>query len=314
MTKIKIIALIFISISVSSHEFKPAKLIIVENNDSYRINFVRPNNSTPMSIKPNEDCASINKYNLQITGNEINSFWEITCINGASLSVIEVGGLNDSPIEIFFTYENQDQEVLRSVLNEQNSIIFLDADSLSNNYFELGVWHLISGWDHIFLIILLFFLSSNFISLLKVVTAFTIGHSLTLALAFLDILNLSQAPIEALIALTLIMLAKDLISHNKAPNTYALTGFLFGFIHGLGFYGVLNKLDYDIGAVVETLFYFNIGIEIGQIIILVGLYLITKILLDRLFTKRVITTVSAFVIGGISTYWFIDRSMIIFYT
>ena len=151
---------------------------------------------------------------------------------------------------------------------------------------------------------------NGFINLVKVVTAFTVAHSITLSLSFLGIVTISQSVIETLIALTIIFVALDVADNKneKFPWYYA---FGFGLLHGFGFSGALSEIGINNNELALSLLFFNVGIEIAQLAVIPIPFLIIFFFKDNKFFQN-IKYLIAIIIGGIGVYWFIDRVVGIF--
>jgi hypothetical protein len=163
-------------------------------------------------------------------------------------------------------------------------------------YFELGLEHIldIRGYDHILFVIALcaIYIARDWLKVLILVTAFTIGHSITLALATLQIIQVNSDLIEFLIPLTILITAftnlfvkHDSIYRSKIQTNYILALF-FGLIHGMGFSNYLRSLLGKDESIVTQLLAFNVGLEVGQIIIVVGFMLFSFILVDLFGVNR----------------------------
>ncbi len=168
--------------------------------------------------------------------------------------------------------------------------------SLFELYFKLGLQHIadLKGYDHILFILTLCVVYSlkEWKRVLVLVTAFTIGHSLTLALATLDLVRVDGDLIEFLIPLTIFVTAlanlfarKQNVTSRQHYLKYAMALF-FGLIHGLGFSNYLRSLLGAERGLVLPLFSFNVGIEVGQIIIVIIIMLLTKVVVDLLRVQR----------------------------
>lgn len=134
------------------------------------------------------------------------------------------------------------------------------------SFLKLGVKHIFTGYDHILFLVALLLPGSNLSQLLKVVTAFTIAHSITLSLAVLDIVTLPTALVESIIALSIVYVAAENL-WKKQLNHRAWLTFSFGLIHGLGFANILRDITQSQDNLFLSLASFNLGVEIGQIII-----------------------------------------------
>jgi hydrogenase/urease accessory protein HupE len=179
------------------------------------------------------------------------------------------------------------------------------------SFIRLGIEHIFEGRDHILFLIALIIIGSRLWELVKIVTAFTIAHSITLILAALGWVSLPTRLIESAIALTIVYVAVEnfVILRGKnqwmKQNRWLLTG-IFGLVHGFGFANVLKNILPDQGLV-PSLLAFNIGVEIGQICIILVAFPIVLWIAKQTFQKKFIYAVSAIVlVFGI--YWFIERT------
>ncbi|GAA0891703.1 HupE/UreJ family protein [Fulvivirga kasyanovii] len=163
-------------------------------------------------------------------------------------------------------------------------------------YFELGIDHIldVNGYDHILFVIALcaIYILQDWKHVLILITAFTIGHSITLALATLRIVNFDSDLIEFLIPVTIFLTAlsnlfkkERTIQSSKIQTNYLLALF-FGLIHGLGFSNFLRSILGQEKSIVSPLLAFNIGLEVGQIIIVAVFLIISFILVDIFGVKR----------------------------
>jgi hypothetical protein len=184
-------------------------------------------------------------------------------------------------------------------------------------FFELGYDHILdlNGFDHILFVIVLCtpYSIHEWKQVLILVTAFTIGHSLTLALSILDIVLVNSTLIEFLIPLTILITAISNIfkvqtspSKNKLRASYFLA-LLFGLIHGLGFSNYLKVLLGRNNEIIGQLFGFNIGLEVGQILIVASFLIISFIITDLMrISKRDFKLIVSSSIIGISLMLILD--------
>jgi len=172
-------------------------------------------------------------------------------------------------------------------------------------FFLLGVEHILSGYDHILFILAAILVVSGFMEILKLVTSFTVAHSITLALAFLGIVSLSSSIVEPLIALTIAIVAFENVFMGNFNKRWGLI-FVFGLIHGLGFVGVLKEITVSKQELLTSLVSFNLGIEAGQLIIVGGgvfcLHYIRKAPWAPVFVRW-----SSIAIGVLGLFWFFQR-------
>lgn len=172
-----------------------------------------------------------------------------------------------------------------------------------------GIEHIFAGPDHILFIIGLLLLGGSLKRLLLIVTAFTIAHSVTLTLAAMDILNPPARWIEPIIALSIVYVGIDNLMVGKTGrDVRAWIAFFFGFIHGFGFAGVLKEFGLPRGALGWSLFSFNLGVEIGQVCIVIVAASLLMMLRRRnpVWGDRIATLGSVIVILA-GSFWFIQR-------
>ncbi len=181
-------------------------------------------------------------------------------------------------------------------------------------YARLGFLHILGGWDHLLFVLGLLLLVPQRRALLKTITAFTAGHSVTLTLAALGVVHVAQAAAEAAIALSIFVVAVELGRAGDSPATLLRShpwpmAALFGLLHGLGFAGALAEAGLPAGDIPLALASFNIGIEIGQIAFVIGV-LAAGTALTRVPWRwpRALELAPVYVIGSCAAFWMIDRS------
>jgi hydrogenase/urease accessory protein HupE len=181
------------------------------------------------------------------------------------------------------------------------------------SYWRMGLVHILEGVDHLLFLLALLFLVSGFWNLLKTITAFTLAHSVTLALASLGFVNVSPAPIEAIIALSIVFLAAEVVRKYSGETVltqrylWMVAGF-FGLFHGLGFAGALTNIGLPAHEIPLALLMFNVGVETGQILFIVAVVALLEIL--RRFPSSVpegARRLAPYAIGVIAAFWTIER-------
>ena len=181
------------------------------------------------------------------------------------------------------------------------------------SYWRMGLVHILEGEDHLLFLVALLFLVNGFWPLLKTVTAFTLAHSVTLALASLGIVNVPSAPTEAIIALSIVFLAAEIVRKYSGESgltqryPWAVACF-FGLFHGLGFAGALTNIGLPSHEIPLALLMFNVGVETGQILFIVAVVAVLEVL------RRIPLPVPEgawrlvpYAIGGIAAFWTIER-------
>jgi hypothetical protein len=185
----------------------------------------------------------------------------------------------------------------------------LPADFIMSMYLKLGFEHIIPlGLDHILFVVCLFFLSPKLKTVILQATAFTVAHTITLGLAMYGVISAPTYIVEPIIALSIMFLAIENIISNQLKPTRIFVVFIFGLIHGLGFASALSELGLPEDKFLLSLLTFNVGVELGQITIIIVLWwLIGKWFHQKeWYKKRIVIPVSV-IIAGISFYWMIER-------
>ncbi|MEN9683866.1 MAG: hypothetical protein RLZZ427_1617 [Pseudomonadota bacterium] len=184
---------------------------------------------------------------------------------------------------------------------------------VARTYLALGVEHILTGYDHLLFVISLVLLLARPWVVIRAATAFTVAHSLTLAGTTLGLIGLAQAPVEALIALSIVFLAVEIVKQQDgAPRLSEripwVVAFLFGLLHGFGFAGALREIGLPETDVPMALLTFNIGVEAGQLIIIAGcLGVIAGLRRIAPQLLRPATLIATYAIGIIASFWFIER-------
>ncbi len=247
--------------------------------------------------------ALIEQFNLQ-------------CNGGLEGQTLAMDGLQRTITDVFVRLTAVSGEVRHYRLTaEQPAIVVQGGGADLQSYFRLGVDHLLTGYDHILFVIGISLLAATRRSIVWMVTAFTLAHSITLALAVLGILRLPSAPVEAVIALSIlfvaveIMLVEERRSYiaSKSPQWIA---FAFGLVHGFGFAGVLIDIGMPRGETALALALFNIGLEAGQIMIVAGVLVVTALAARFLSPEKrhIGLSTMSLLMGAVASYWVFDRS------
>ena len=307
--------LIFLSLSlpINSHEFNPAHLVINEKEDfKYEITWMYPiRNLGPVSLTLPEDCES-NSVEAFQESKYLTEKISMQCTNpikGKSVFINGLSILNDALVTIKFL----DGERFEGLVSVKDSKLTIpeEVQVFPTGYFTLGIEHLIGGPDHLLFVFGLLFIVFGWRNLFKTITAFTLAHSLTLGLSVFEIVSLPSITIEALIALTIIYLALEISEEKGKDHTPWIMAFGFGLLHGFGFAGALGEIGIANEQLLLSLLFFNIGIEIGQLII-IPIFLIIIWLLQKIKLNFSVTKLSSYAIGGMGSFWLIERVLGIF--
>jgi HupE / UreJ protein len=230
-------------------------------------------------------------------------------IAGATLSVEGLGPIVTEAIVLFSFADGRSGS--RLVGAAEPSLRLPEAErgiDVASSYVGLGVRHILTGYDHLLFLLSLVLLLRRPRAVLAAETAFTVSHSLSFSAAALGWVHVSPAAAEACIALSLVLVALDIGKKGARPTLLsgATVAFVFGLIHGLGFAGGLSEIglpDHDVSLALAG---FATGVELGQVAFLaVALLAVAWIARLRRFDR--IEPAAAALVGGVASYWLIER-------
>lgn len=258
--------------------------------------------------------------------------WRLSCAEGLAGTQLRLEGLDPRTPEglISVAFANGATQVF--VVDRHDPVIVFEpavdlAVRLSlGAYLPIGIEHILLGPDHLLfvlgLMLVVYAAGSGLRMLVAALTAFTVAHSLTLAMAMLGIWGLPPKPVEIMIALSIVLLAVELVEHGRRqprglPATLTLrkpwlVAFAFGLLHGFGFAGALSEIGLPEQARGWALVLFNLGVEIGQLIF-VALVLLVLTAWRRLRLQQLAAgwnTAAVTLLGGTAVYWTLDRAVL----
>ena len=241
--------------------------------------------------------------------------WSFGCPGGISGHTVEITGLSSTVIDALARYERLDgtTQVVR-LTPAAPSFEVTDAESWSQvarTYTMLGIEHILLGIDHLLFVLALLLLVPNTRTLVWTITAFTLAHSLTLAAATLGWVHVSQQPVEAVIALSILFVATEIVHWRQGRPGITrrmpwLVAFTFGLLHGFGFAGALSEIGLPEHAIPLSLLFFNLGVEAGQLIFIGAVFLIWAVL-GRIRFPQWAWRVPVYTIGSLAAFWTIER-------
>ena len=227
-------------------------------------------------------------------------------------------GKNYSAVILRITWQGEQRSTFTLTKNQSAVRLFgsarddRDAWQVAQTYAVLGIEHILSGIDHLFFVLSLLFLVGFQRQLLATITLFTVAHSLTLAASALGALTLRPPPVEAVIALSIVLVCAEALSQKDTLTRRwpGIVAFVFGLVHGLGFAGALKDIGLPEQHANVALLTFNLGVEAGQLVVIGLAWLV--VLTTRRFTwtaeaQRVIL----YGIGSISVFWTLSRVAVI---
>jgi hydrogenase/urease accessory protein HupE len=315
-----------LSAPAKADEVRPAYLELRagESHDSheYTVLWKQPvveNKRLPIDPVFPESCNLEETAPPELTGNALIKRWRAYC--DLSTATIEISGLRTSITDVLVRLIKANEAPENYIVRPSDPVLSLGGEGADSiGYLMIGVEHLVGGIDHVLFVIgLVLFIHSPWM-LLKTITAFTIAHSITLALSVMNVVSLAQAPVEAVIALSIVFLARELAQpeENRSALTRTspwLMAFIFGLLHGLGFAGALSEIGRPEDALFTSLLLFNLGIELGQILVVFSLifvlWLWRKVNQGLSLRPDLVHRLAAYTMGSAAMYWTIDRTLIL---
>lgn len=296
------------------HALLPAALHLRElAAGHYRVSFRRPSQfAEALVVGFPSDCVAADRTVAYEADQRIDRF-TLACRGRLAGRTLHVAGLPAVELSAIVQVVHGDGDQARALLTPaQTSFVVprrAPAWQVLLDYLRLGVTHLASGLDHVLFIAGLCLLVRTLRGQVRTLTAFTVGHSVTLCLAALDLVRLPQAPVEVAIAASLLVLAHAVLRRNPRPPT-AWMAAAFGLLHGLGFASALAETGLAPRAVALSLVGFNLGIELGQVAVVLALLPLAQLLRRIAEPKRMaMRTATAYALGSLAAMWCLERAL-----
>ena len=247
--------------------------------------------------------------------------WIDAGANGLAGKQIQFRGLQLTITDVLARVEMLDGRTWTTIAHPSQPWVQIAASQtwlgVAGAYLRLGIEHIWSGIDHLLFILALMILVRGTRRLIATVTAFTVAHSITLAGATLGFVHVPQKPVEACIALSIVFVACEIVHARQGWQGWTerwpwVIAFTFGLLHGFGFAGALNAVGLPQTAIPVALLFFNVGVEIGQLLFIAAILSIMA--LGRWLIRRAAIPqpawawrVAPYSIGGVAAFWMIQR-------
>lgn len=229
---------------------------------------------------------------------------------------IDFVGLETTITDVLVRIDAGDGTAATTIVRPSQPWIELDPDlgatEVALAYLRQGIEHILYGIDHLLFVASLLLIVQGWPMLLKTITAFTVAHSITLALATFGLLRLPPGPVEVLIAASIVLVAVEAVRRERGGTSLAIrwpwiVAFAFGLLHGIGFAGALRELGLPQGDIPLALLAFNVGVEIGQLLF-VAVVLAAIATVRRIYPlPRQALFVSSYAIGIVASFWVFER-------
>jgi hypothetical protein len=326
-----VLSLPLLSVAALAHDVRPGYLSLTEVEDGaggrFDVLFKVPATAeTQLALEARLPpvCREASPRDWQAIAGATVERWTIDCgAAGLESGEVAIGGLELTLTDVLLRVEWRDGSRFSTLLRPESSSVRVAPDGGDGEtvpaagFLRLGVEHILGGIDHLLFVLCLMLLVDGAGKLLATVTAFTLAHSVTLALATLGVVRVPSGPVEASIALSIVLLAVELVRRWRGEvGTMVrrpwLVSFAFGLLHGLGFAGALSEVGLPAGDIPLALFLFNVGVELGQIAfvaVVLGTIAAWRWLARRrsLALPRWAPLVPAYAIGCVAAAWLCER-------
>jgi hydrogenase/urease accessory protein HupE len=314
---------------VQAHDLRPAYLAITESApDVYTILWKVPAlGDRRLAIYPRLPDSAVEAGQRQgvFLSDAYVERWTVRAPTGFAGETIAIDGLPESRTDVLVRIENLSGETSTTRLTPASPSFEVPASmalrQVAAAYLGLGVEHILFGIDHLIFVLALILLVRGWKRICLTVTAFTVAHSITLGAATLGYIQVPGPPVEAAIALSIVLVAVEIVNVSRGQESLAaripwLIAFAFGLLHGLGFAGALGEVGLPGHAIPVALLFFNIGVELGQIAFVAAVMLLYSAW-QRLWlsvapagatqSHSLPMVGAAYCIGGIASFWLIER-------
>lgn len=316
-----------LSVSVNAHRLSPAYFGMAETEPGvYAVQWkVSISGGLADALEPKipEGCSVVGVVRSYVIEDARVQHAEIDCGGPLAGRTFAVDGLAVTSTDVLLRIDSLDGSSFTHRLVPENTSVWIPerpgAWEAAVTYLTLGVEHILLGIDHLLFVFALLLLVRGFGRLVATITAFTLAHSVTLAAATLGFVNVPSAPVEATIALSILLLATELARRRSTSNESRRTltsrfpwfvAFFFGLLHGFGFAGALNDVGLPDQAIPLALLFFNLGVEAGQLAFVAAVLTIGWVLRTASVTlPDWLPRFSAYLIGSTAAFWVFERTV-----
>jgi len=263
-------------------------------------------------------CSKKTAVTSRLINGAVLQRWYLHCTDNIVGQRIAIEHIGNNNTDVLLRLKWLDGAVATELLKPAKPFYIVPAKSttidIAMTYLRLGTEHILLGIDHLLFVFALLLIVNNTRRLIATITSFTLAHSVTLAAATLGFVQVPQQPVEAVIALSILFLTVEIVHGQQGRPGYAarwpwLVAFIFGLLHGFGFAGALAEVGLPQQAIPLALIFFNIGVEIGQLLFVTTVLLLAWGL--HRFKQPVLLaraeTIATYAIGSLASFWLFDR-------
>ncbi len=320
-----VVAVLCLITPAAAHEVRPAYLQIDQTDaNRYRILWKTPLLSgmpLPVVLKLPDNVTHVMETQERPLPGSILQKRVISAPDGLARARIEFVGLQATITDVLVRVTWLDGRQVSAIVRPSQPWYVVpagqDAWSVAWEYLKLGVRHILYGLDHLLFVASLMLIVRDWRILAKTITAFTLAHSITLALATFGLVTLPGPPVEAMIALSILLVAAEAVRMERGEKSLTITwpwvvAFGFGLLHGFGFAGAMIELGLPSKDVPLALLFFNIGVEIGQLAFIAAILAVAYSARLIFTLGRPVRIAAAYGIGAMAAFWTVDRLTSIF--
>jgi hydrogenase/urease accessory protein HupE len=321
-----LVVLLAVALPVAADEFRPAYLQLKQLDDTtYDVLWKVPalDASTTLRLKPvfPEGTRELTRPVGSFANNATVLRWRVAIDGGLAGRAIAFPDLPGSRVDVLVRVERADgTEQLGRVLPVEPRFEVTASPGhfeVIKTYTVLGIGHILLGFDHLLFVLALLLIVDGTRRLIATITAFTVAHSITLALATMGVVHVPGPPVEALIALSIVFVAGEIIHVRQGRPSLTqrypwIVAFTFGLLHGLGFAGALAEVGLPQNSIPLALLFFNVGVEIGQLLFIAAVLIVIAV--GRRLTTGMQVAVPEWLrrappyfIGTLASYWVFER-------
>ncbi|MFZ1748532.1 MAG: HupE/UreJ family protein [Nitrospirales bacterium] len=306
---------------VFAHEVRPAYLELRETTTGeFSVLWKTPaRGEMRLALSPEFSAShkNITPFVTRQTETAAVQTWNIRTIQSLRGQTIGIRGLEGTMTDVLVRIEFADGSSWVQRLTPSNPVATVPVEQsaweVAGQYSKLGVEHILLGIDHLLFVLALLMITRGTMHLVKTITAFTVAHSITLGLATLGFIHVPSQPVEALIALSIVMVAAEIIHTRRGIEGITarapwIVAFSFGLLHGLGFAGALSEVGLPQGHIPVALLFFNLGVEAGQLLFIAAvLGVMAAFRQVRIHLPQWTGYIPPYAIGSVAMFWVFQR-------
>jgi hydrogenase/urease accessory protein HupE len=304
-----------------AHEVRPAYLHLREDGPgSFEVLFKTPmlgDLRLSLSVSFSGAVQALTPVTSRTTDNALVQTWRVQASDGLAGQDIRIVGLettvSDALLRVEFADGRSWDQRLTPAAPAGTVPAAKTSTGVAGTYFSLGVEHILLGYDHLLFVLGLILVTATVRQLVSAITAFTAAHTITLAAATLGLVRVPSQPVEAVIALSIVFLAAEIVHAREGRAGIAsrapwIVAFAFGLLHGFGFAGALSEIGMPSGHIPIALLFFNVGVEAGQLLFVAAVTALAAALrFARLPLPPSASLVPPYLIGSLATFWVFQR-------